>query len=342
MTDESRRRLTLGLLLAASGAGCEARRSGAAVAPGAGPEAAAGATGDATGREGQAPAYTAVKVEHELGTTVVESLPQRTVALDMNEVDFLDQLGVAVVGMPKDFVPHFLARYRDDANVLDLGAIVQPNLERVHAARPDLILITSLQASHYRELSRIAPTIQFDVDYRNSQAGHLDIVKGHLLTLGQIYDKSALARQKVAALEARVAEARQIIDGRPEGALVVLHNNGAFSAFGPRSRYGFIFEALGVRPASAEAETGLHGRPVSSEFIQTVNPDIVYVIDRTAVMERRPVMTAGQMANPLLRQTRAWQNGRVVFADPDAWYVTAASVTSLAIVIDDVLKGYRD
>ena len=43
----------------------------------------------------------------------------------------------------------------------------------------------------------------------------------------------------------------------------------------------------------------------------------------------------------MLRQTNAWKNGRVVFADADAWYIAAASVTALSIVIDDVIKGYR-
>jgi len=76
-------------------------------------------------------AYAPVSVQHQLGTTVIAHAPQRVVALDMNEVDFLDQLGVPVVGMPKDFVPHFLARYKDAASVEDVGAIVQPNLERV-------------------------------------------------------------------------------------------------------------------------------------------------------------------------------------------------------------------
>ncbi|MEG1116944.1 MAG: ABC transporter substrate-binding protein, partial [Janthinobacterium sp.] len=136
-------------------------------------------------------------------------------------------------------------------------------------------------------------------------------------------------------------DARKVTRDRPEKALIVLHNNGAFSSFGVQSRYGFVFDALGVKPASSAIEAGLHGQPISSEFIQQANPDIIYVVDRTAVMEHRPVMTAAQMANPLLRQTNAWKNGRVVFVDADAWYITAASVTSLQRVIDDVLKAYQ-
>lgn len=259
----------------------------------------------------------------------------------MNEVDFLDQLGVPVAGMVKDYVPHFLTRYKDDQAIRDLGAIVQPNLEHIHALKPDLILMTSIQANHYKELSQIAPTLHFDVDYQNSESKHIEVVKQHLLTLGHIFGKEDLARQKAAELDAKVADARKVTQDRPERALIVLHNNGAFSAFGVQSRYGFVFDALGVKPASSAIEAGLHGQPISSEFIQQANPDIIYVVDRTAVMEHRPVMTAEQMANPLLRQTNAWKNGRVVFVDADAWYITAASVTSLKLVINDVLKGYQ-
>lgn len=286
-------------------------------------------------------AFSPIPIVHKLGTTVIEQRPQRVAVLDMNEVDFLDQLGVPVAGMVKDYVPHFLTRYKDDQGIRDLGAIVQPNLEHIHALQPDLILMTSIQASHYKELSQIAPTLHFDVDYQNSESQHIDVVKQHLLTLGRIFGKEDIASRKAQELDAKVAAARKVTQDRPEKALIVLHNNGAFSAFGVQSRYGFVFDALGVKPASSAIEAGLHGQPISSEFIQQANPDILYVVDRTAVMEHRPVMTAEQMANPLLRQTNAWKSGRVVFADADAWYITAASVTSLKLVIDDVLKGYQ-
>ena len=322
------------LLLATTAAllGCS---DSAAEAPQASPEPVATET-----TEHQA--YTPVTVHHQLGTTVIEHRPQRVVALDMNEVDFLDLLGIPVAGMPKDFIPHFLAKYQDQPDIQDTGAIVQPNLEKVHAARPDLILITSLQARHYQELSEIAPTIHFDVDYRDSQAQHLDIIKRHLLTLGQIFEKDELAQQAVADLDRQVERVRQLTRDRPETALIVLHNNGAFSAFGPHSRYGFVFNALGVKSATPAGAAGLHGRPISSEFIQQANPDVIYVVDRTAVMEHRPALNADTLGNPLLRQTNAWKNGHVVFADAQAWYVTAASVNSMKIIIEDVISGYQN
>ena len=284
---------------------------------------------------------TPITIEHELGTTIINNRPQRVAVLDMNEADFLDQLDVPIAGMVKDYVPHFLSQYKDDASVEDLGAIVQPNMERIHALHPDLILMTPLHAAHYQELSETAPTLHFDVNFNNSHQKHIASVKNHLLTLGRIFDKEALAEEKVKQLDARVKEVQTFTKNSPEKALVILHNNGAFSNFGVQSRYGFIFNDLGVKPASTTVETSLHGQPISSEFIQQADPDIIYIVDRTAVMERRSVISPDDISNPLLRQTKAWKNGHVVFVDADAWYIAAASPTSLNIIMDDVLKGYQ-
>ncbi|MGP5514778.1 siderophore ABC transporter substrate-binding protein [Psychrobacter alimentarius] len=281
-----------------------------------------------------------ITIKHELGTTVITNKPQRVAVLDMNEVDFLDQLNVPIAGMVKDYIPHFLAQYKEDASVEDLGAIVQPNMERIHALHPDLILMTPLHAANYQELSKIAPTLHFDVNFNNSQQ-HIATIKSHLLTLGRIFDKEMLAQEKATQLETRVKEIQDFTKNRPEKALVVLHNNGAFSNFGLHSRYGFIFNDLGVKPASTIVETSLHGQPISSEFILQADPDILYIVDRTAVMEHRAVINPDDVSNPLLRQTKAWKNGRVVFVDADAWYITAASPTSLNLIMDDVIKGYQ-
>jgi len=284
---------------------------------------------------------TPIVVKHELGTTSIAYHPQRAAVLDMNEADFLDQLSIPIAGMPKDYVPHFLQKYKDDQKVQDLGAIVQPNLERIYTLKPDIILMTPLQANQYQALSKIAPTVHYDINFNNSQQHHIEAIKAHLITLGQIFNQQQLATQKVDALDAKVAEVRKITANRPEKALVVLHNNGAFSNFGVQSRYGFVFNAFGVKPASTVVDTSLHGQPISSEFIKQADPDILYIVDRTAVMEHRPTIDAERMSNPLLRQTKAWKNGKVVFVDADAWYITAASPTSMHILIDDVIKGYQ-
>nr|WP_026348872.1 siderophore ABC transporter substrate-binding protein [Psychrobacter lutiphocae] len=282
-----------------------------------------------------------ITIKHQLGDTLIEKRPTKIAALSMNEVDFLDQLDVPIAGMVKDFIPSFLSKYKNDNNIVDLGAIVQPNMERIYTLHPDLILITPLQAQNYEELSQIAPTLHFDINYKNSQSGHVTAIKQHLIALGQIFNKKELAAQKITEIDDKLAHINTITQKSDDKALVILHNNGAFSNFGVQSRYGFIFSELGVKPASNIVETSLHGEPISSEFILNADPDILYIIDRTSVMQHQQVIDANSVSNPLLKNTKAWKNGKVIFVNPDAWYTTSASPTSINIIIDDVLKGYQ-
>ncbi|NHR05112.1 siderophore ABC transporter substrate-binding protein [Chromobacterium haemolyticum] len=286
-------------------------------------------------------AYAPLTIKHELGTTQINKRPERVVAFDMSELDALDQLGAPVAGISKDYVAGFLKKYEQDPKVMDVGTTIQPNLERLHALKPDLILISPLQAQSYPELSRIAPTLHYDIDLNNRPGHTLDTAKEHLLTLGRILGKEALAREKAGEIDAKIKQVREVTAGRPEKALIVLHNNGAFTSYGVRSRYGYIFDTLGVKPASMETSSGLHGQPISNEFIQQADPDILYVIDRTAVMERRPALNLKTLDNPLLRQTKAWRNGKVIFADAETWYLCTASLSCLNRIGDEVIKGYR-
>ena len=285
--------------------------------------------------------YQPIKIEHPLGTTLISKLPERVVAFDMSELDTLDQLGAPVVGIAKDYVASFLVKYRDDPNIMDVGTTIQPNLERLHALKPDLILISPLQAQSYAELSQIAPTVYDDVDLTNQHGNFITTAKNHLTSLGRIFGKEELARQKVAQMDAKVEQTRRVTEGRPEKALIVLHNNGAFTSYGVKSRYGFVFDTLGVKPASSDIEAGLHGQPISNEFIQQADPDILYVIDRTAVMERRPALDLKSLDNPLLRKTKAWSNGRVIFVDAQTWYLCTVSATCLGRMADEVVQGYK-
>ncbi|AZZ16113.1 siderophore ABC transporter substrate-binding protein [Pseudomonas aeruginosa] len=280
-----------------------------------------------------------ITVQHELGTTVLKARPKRVVPYDMSVLDSLDQLGITIVGMPKDYVPRFLSKYQDNPAIQDVGGVLQPNLEQLHAVKPDLVLISPLEAGSYQELSQIAPTIYFDVDYMNQHGDYIGGVKKQLMTLGHVFGVEDQARKKIHEIETKVDQARAVIKDRPEKALIVMHNNGAFTAFGVQSRYGFIFDTLGVKPASQHIEPGLHGQPISNEFIHDADPDIIYVVDRTAAHDRKPVDPKA-LDNPLLRQTKAWKTGRVVFVNPDVWYLTGAGVTSLEMLIDEVLKGY--
>ena len=86
----------------------------------------------------------------------------------MNEADFLDQLNVPIMGMPKDYVPHFWKNIKRCTNS-GFGCNCTANMERIYALKPDLILMTPLHVNQYQELSIIAPTIHYDINFNNGE-----------------------------------------------------------------------------------------------------------------------------------------------------------------------------
>jgi iron complex transport system substrate-binding protein len=289
----------------------------------------------------QTAAFVPMEISHQLGRAIIRQQPERIAVLDMNDVDHLHLLQVPIAGMPKDYVPAFLAELSQDPNIMDLGAIVQPNLERIYKLKPDLILLSSLQASHYPKLAALAPSIHYDIDYQLSGSGHIDKVISHFHQLAQIFGKEQQAEQQSKALLLQWRQLQQQLQHRPERAMILLHNNGAFSYLGEQSRYGFIYRDLQVKAAGDENSSGLHGQPVSNEYIFAHDPDIIFVIDRTAVMAKKQSTNTVLIDNPLIRQTKAWKNNKIIVVDAQAWYVTGASMTALQQIITDVQRGYQ-
>ncbi|MDP9352451.1 MAG: ABC transporter substrate-binding protein, partial [Chloroflexota bacterium] len=100
-------------------------------------------------------------IEHAMGTAEVPANPQRVVALDTGELDAAMTLGVKPVGaveaIPGEGFPSYLEGTEGIENV---GTIEQPNLEKIAALKPDLILSSKLRHEViYPQLSKIAPTV---------------------------------------------------------------------------------------------------------------------------------------------------------------------------------------
>lgn len=108
-----------------------------------------------------------VTVKHALGTTTIESRPERIVTVGWSVQDAVFGLGFTPVAMPKydmadDGVLPWDAPYLTGRNVtlLEPGLI---NFEEIAALRPDLILAvrSGVDAVSFQRLSRIASTVVY-------------------------------------------------------------------------------------------------------------------------------------------------------------------------------------
>lgn len=273
-----------------------------------------------------------VTITHAYGTTEAPKNPQRVVVLDYSALENLDYIGVKPVAIPKLSVPKHLSKYKDDASILDVGSVVEVDLEKVNSVNPDLIIIGGRLADFYDNLSAIAPVIVGSIVDTNNFLGSIE----HNWTdLGKIFDKEEAFAEAYNNVVNRVTELKSKVEEDGSKALILLHNRGRFSAYGSGSRFGIIHDVMGVKEAEEGLGTHVHGNPVSSEYVQKVNPDIIFIVDRSIVVGNE-VLDKESVENMLIKQTSASINNRIIYLNPETWYLAGGGIMSVNMMIDEI------
>lgn len=276
-----------------------------------------------------------IPVKHARGETAVPANPTKTVVLDLAVLDTLHTLGVDVTGVPAAAkLPPQLEQYADK-RYLKVGSMFEPNYEVIHAAAPQVIFVAGRSAPKYDELSRLAPTVDLTVDAKDLVGS---VIRNAEL-LAAIYGKQAQAREKIDALRASIAALHGKAGAAGTG-LIVLTTGGKMSAYGPGSRFGVIHDAFGVKPATAGLSVSNHGQAISYEFIAQTDPDWLFVIDRDAAIGREGSPARSMLDNALIRPTKAWKNGRVVYLNNYNWYLLgSAGLDAMQQSVDEVARA---
>ena len=106
------------------------------------------------------------------------------------------------------------------------------------------------------------------------------------------------------------------------------------------SRFGVIHDAFGVKPAAAGLSVSNHGQAISYEFIAQTDPDWLFVIDRDAAIGREGSPARSMLDNALIRPTKAWKNGRVVYLNNYNWYLLgSAGLDAMQQSVDEVARA---
>lgn len=275
-----------------------------------------------------------MEVTHELGTTSVPVNPSKVVVLDLGSLETLDQLGVKAIGTAKRNLPAYLSHYQDDASVTDVGTLKEVNFETIQSLSPDLIIISGRLQDSYKELSEIAPTIFVALDY----ADYIASFEKNTRLLGQVFEKEDQVEVALEEVQTKIRQNQELIKDKSEKGLIVLYNNGKFSAYGKSSRFGFIHDVMGVNAAIEDLEVSSHGNAISSEFIQETNPDYLFVIDRGAIVNGKAV-SKDEVENALIKQTNAFKNNKITYLDPSVWYISGGGLASINKMADEITSA---
>ncbi len=273
-----------------------------------------------------------VVIEHSKGTTTVPVNPQKVVVFDLGILDIMDALDVeAEVAVPTDNLTSYLDEYADAVNA---GGIKDPDIETIYEFEPDVIFISGRQADYYEELNDIAPTVYVEQD----ASAYMEDFEKNVGYIADLFGKQEEANEQLAEIEELIAEGKAKAEESEEKALIVLTNDGGMSAYGKGSRFGIIHDVLGVKTADETIEVSTHGQEASYEYISQVNPDILFVIDRTAVVGGNTA-SSDTLNNGLVNNTNAGQNGKIVYLDAETWYLGGAGLTSVKNMVEEVVEA---
>ena len=280
-----------------------------------------------------------VTVTHRSGETTVPLNPETVVVMDVGILLSLDDLGieVAAVGALPIPIPDEYAELVNSPDYAEIGTAFEPDIEAINALAPDLIIVAGRSSRQYEDMSRIAPTIDLTMSGDDFMASFGEQHR----TIGKIFGVEELVETRLEELDAAIADV-QAQSGDAGRALVLMTTGAEVAAFGPGSRFGFVYDLFGYTAADPGLEQeATHGDAISFEYILETSPDVIFVVDRASAIGQTQDNAASHeiLDNELVAQTPAWQNDRVVYIDSFAWYIASYGLPSYFKIAEDMAAG---
>lgn len=284
-------------------------------------------SGDSEDKTADANSASTVEVEDNNGKHTVPSPPTSVVATDNRTFETLGEWDIklsaaAVSLMPED------SPYKKDSSIPDLGSHVEPDLEKVAAAKPDLVINGQRFTQFQDQIQKLAPEATvLELDPRDDQPFG-DELKRQTTTLGEIFGKQDDAKKLVDDFDASVERAKAAYNGNDK-AMGLITSAGDVGYVAPKvgRTVGPVFDILGLKPALdvPEGSDGDKGDDISVEAIADSNPDLMVVLDRDASFtpDRREKGSAPAAEviekSEALKDVPAVKNDKIVYFPEDTY-----------------------
>jgi iron complex transport system substrate-binding protein len=275
-----------------------------------------------------------VDVRTYRGVQSVEALPEKVAVFDVAALDTLAALGVKPAGVISNLYVDYLDEATQGAEIV--GSLFEPDFESINALAPDLILVGGRSSTQLEALADFAPTLDMTI-----YGGDLvELALDRLQDYGTLFGKEAEAEAQRAAFLAKLEHAKAL--ARDKGnALIIMTNGPKMSAFGAQGRFGWLHTALDLPQSSKSLGENAHGEAISAEFIRESNPDYLLVIDRLSAIGQNGEDAKATLDNDLVRQTKAWQTGQVVYLDAASLYISGGGLQSMHHILDQMITAFE-
>ena len=215
----------------------------------------------------------------------------------------------------------------------------EPDIEAIAAMQPDLIIASARTKDFIPQLKEIAPTVIFNVDSKD----YWGSVQKNVKSLASLFDEATQqkASTQVKELQTTIDTIASQNEKHSEKSLAIMLNEGKMSAFGAQSRFGFLYQDLKFRPTDAKIEDSRHGQEISFEGVSELNPDVLFVLNRTLAIGGDNSKADALMKNELIQATNAVKNNKVVNLISDLWYLSGGGLESTKLMLQDLQHVFQ-
>ena len=302
--------------------------------------------------EAEAPAETAkpetitiqaMNANKEMADMEVPYDPERIAILDMAALDIIDSLGLGdrVVGSAKVTIEYLTDYNPDDSEgrILNLGSVKTADMEQLAICEPDIIFIGGRLSKEFENLSKIAPVVYLAVDY---EKGVVQSTADNAKTIASIFGKEAEIEAKMEGFQARVDALKEVVEGK--NVLLGMYNNNAMSILGTESQLSLIGNEMGginLGDTVGEVDKPAHGDDASWETIINLNPEYMFVLDRstaTGAADEGVLGAQEVIENDLIKELDVYKNGNIVYfiQHANVWYTSTGGIQALDTMLSDL------
>ncbi|WP_445660243.1 ABC transporter substrate-binding protein [Acinetobacter sp. F16] len=277
----------------------------------------------------------------------LKQTPKKIAVYDLSILDTLNALNIQAQIVPKTTFTGSLTEYNQDQFV-KAGSLFEPDLAQLKQLKPDLIFVGGRSAKTMQSLQPIAATV--DLSPKTDQ--YMSDLKNRTLTLAKAFKREAIATKKLKDLDQLQLKVKEQTANKSAVMLFAVGNN--YMPHAANDRFGFIHELSGfksvlpltektdtARPEAGSAEA-LAAQKKSAELLKSAvqhNPDYVIVLDRGAVNTQKYATKEGIKTHPVLGQSQAVKQNRIIFVNADAWYITGAGLDNTAFMLKEISEG---
>ena len=270
-----------------------------------------------------------------MGETMVPAAPERVIVLDGPMLDACLLLGVtpigATTGVENDPWPDYLGDRTD--GIVNVGSIVEPNLELIVSLQPDLIIgVKSRHETIYSQLSEIAPTV-FAEEHRSRWRENFLLFANTLNREDQVNEVVSNFDERCASIAAQLAdqiETTTVSVLRLYTDIIYAYQIDSFS--------GSVLDAIGLeRPESPSGPEEL-AIELSPEQLAMGDGDVIFL----AVWDDPETTNVSTLVgNPLWESLGAVRANRVYLV-PDEYWMVAMGYMAANRILDDVVAYLID